>query len=199
MWSKRNFSGSVMHTASTPLQMSRPAPVMKVLVPLITHSSPSRTARVRMRPLSEPASGSVMPIAVLASPRSTGCTMVSIQRAFCPGVPSVATGWAKESEANSDQASARSTLPISSSTRQKLRMSVSVPPTSSGISMPMKPSSPMRLNSAVSKRAAASRSATPGATSLRANSWAVLRMASCSSVYSNMCCSRWRMAAARGR
>ncbi len=46
--------------------------VMNILLPLITHSSPSRTARVRMPATSEPASGSVTATAQTFSPRISG-------------------------------------------------------------------------------------------------------------------------------
>ena len=45
-----------------------PAPVENTFCPLITHSSPSRRAKVRMAPASEPASGSVMEIDMRISP-----------------------------------------------------------------------------------------------------------------------------------
>src|SRR3989304_713645 len=74
MVSKRRASGSVRHSTETKMLFSRPALVMKALLPWITHSSPSRTARVRIAAVSEPASGSVMAAAVTASPRATGST-----------------------------------------------------------------------------------------------------------------------------
>ncbi len=48
--------------------MSVPELVMNALAPLTTHSSPSRTARVRVAPASEPASGSVRPKPASARP-----------------------------------------------------------------------------------------------------------------------------------
>ena len=48
------------------------ASLMKRLTPLITYSSPSRTARVRMEPGSEPASGSVWAKQARFSSRSSG-------------------------------------------------------------------------------------------------------------------------------
>jgi hypothetical protein len=54
-----------MKSARTPL-------VMNVLEPLITYSSPSRTARVRMPATSEPAPGSVMPSEEIISPLIEG-------------------------------------------------------------------------------------------------------------------------------
>ena len=46
-------------------------------------SSPSRTARVRIPATSDPASGSVMAMAAIFSPRMAG----SSQRRFCSSVP----------------------------------------------------------------------------------------------------------------
>ena len=65
--------------------MTRPACaplVMKVLEPLMTHSSPSRLAVVFRPWRSEPASGSVMPIAVIISPLQN----FGSQRCFCSSV-----------------------------------------------------------------------------------------------------------------
>ena len=49
----------------------------------MTHSSPSRTARVRMPATSEPASGSVIPRQKISSPE----TPAGIQRCFCSSEP----------------------------------------------------------------------------------------------------------------
>ena len=53
--------------ATWPL-ISVPALVMNCLAPLIVQASPSSTARVRVLPASEPASGSVSPKAPSRSP-----------------------------------------------------------------------------------------------------------------------------------
>ena len=58
-------------------------PVFHVFSPLITHSSPSRTATVSMCVASEPWAGSVMPNA--KPPRPSAST--SIHSAFCSSVP----------------------------------------------------------------------------------------------------------------
>ena len=57
--------------------------VMKILEPLSTHSSPSRTAWVRIPCTSEPAPGSVMARAPTASP----LTIFGSQRSFWASVP----------------------------------------------------------------------------------------------------------------
>jgi hypothetical protein len=61
---------------------------MYVLEPLITYSSPSRTARVLIPDTSEPASGSVMPRHRIASPLIAGCA----QRRFCSSLPNLRIG-----------------------------------------------------------------------------------------------------------
>ena len=61
-------SSSVRATTSTRSQQ-RPFE-MKVLLPLMTHSSPSRTARVLMPWRSEPVPGSDIAMAPMASPEA---------------------------------------------------------------------------------------------------------------------------------
>jgi hypothetical protein len=59
-------------TANT-MQKSATSPkVMKVFSPLMTHSSPSRTADVRMLRASEPAPGSVIAKQLILSPLMVG-------------------------------------------------------------------------------------------------------------------------------
>ena len=55
-------------------------PVFQVFSPLITHSSPSRTAVVSMWVASEPCSGSVMPNAKPLGPRQSSSTPPSVPR-----------------------------------------------------------------------------------------------------------------------
>ena len=57
--------------------------VMKILEPFSTHSSPSRTALVRMPWTSEPAPGSVIARAPTASP----LTIFGSHCCFCSSVP----------------------------------------------------------------------------------------------------------------
>ena len=61
---------------------------MNVLEPLITYSSPSLTARVLIPATSEPASGSVIPIARIALPWIAGTT----HSCFCSSVPNARIG-----------------------------------------------------------------------------------------------------------
>ena len=79
--------------------MSVPALVMNCFEPLITHSSPSSTARVRAVPqLSVPPPASVRPKPPSFSPRHSSGS----QRCFCSSVP------------NSDNGAAPSPTPASS-------------------------------------------------------------------------------------
>jgi hypothetical protein len=61
---------------------------MKILRPLITHSSPSRRAEVWMAATSEPASGSLIPRQAIFSPRIAGPRY----RSFCSGLPNRSIG-----------------------------------------------------------------------------------------------------------
>jgi hypothetical protein len=63
--------------------MSVPELVMNALVPLMTHSSPSRRAVVSVPPASEPAPGSVNPNAPSASPEHS----LGSHSRFCSSVP----------------------------------------------------------------------------------------------------------------
>ena len=76
------FSGSVR--AAVMIRSPEKPLVMKVLEPLMTHSSPSRTAVVFSAARSEPPDGSVMPMPSRISPEATPGS----QRCFCSSVPS---------------------------------------------------------------------------------------------------------------
>jgi hypothetical protein len=69
-------------------EMSVPLLVMNCLAPLMTHSSPSSSARVRTLPASEPASGSVSPKAPSRSPEHS----FGIHSALCSSEPNAYTG-----------------------------------------------------------------------------------------------------------
>ncbi len=71
-----------MKSASAP-------PLMCCLNPLMTHESPSRTARVWMPPTSEPAVGSLMARAVVISAAHSGRR----NRSICSGVPNSSRGF----------------------------------------------------------------------------------------------------------
>jgi len=70
-----------MKSASAP-------PLMCCLKPLMTQESPSRTARVRMPPTSEPAVGSLMASAVVISAAHRGRR----KRSICSAVPNSSNG-----------------------------------------------------------------------------------------------------------
>ena len=61
IWARPSALVPVRAVTVTREVMSVPELVMKDLAPLMTHSSPSRLAVVRVPPASEPASGSVRP------------------------------------------------------------------------------------------------------------------------------------------
>ena len=65
---RARFSLSV--TAITMVKSASAAREIQILRPLITQSSPSRSARVSMPAGSPPAPGSEMPIAEMVSPRT---------------------------------------------------------------------------------------------------------------------------------
>ena len=87
-----------------------PRLVIQFFVPLITHSSPSRTARVRMPPGSEPASGSDSANAGVHSP----VAHLGSQRCFCSSVPNSRIGSVPSSWTISISALEAHTLAISS-------------------------------------------------------------------------------------
>ena len=97
--------------------MGVPELVMNTFSPLITHSSPSSSARVRVAPASEPASGSVRPKAPSARP----ATRSGSHRAFCSSVPNRWMGLApSDTPASRVMASEASTRAISSIARHRV-------------------------------------------------------------------------------
>ena len=69
--------------ASTVIRSVRAAWVIQVLLPVMTQSSPSRTARVRSAPRSEPVFGSVKTAVGSTSPEA----ILGSHSAFCASVP----------------------------------------------------------------------------------------------------------------
>ena len=67
----RPVASSVAVLATTRTAPASSKPEMKYLVPLMTHSSPSRRAVVEIRWEFEPASGSVMAKAIFSSPEAS--------------------------------------------------------------------------------------------------------------------------------
>ena len=76
-------SSPVRAVIVTKPEMSVPLLVMNCFAPLMTHSPPSSSARVRVLPASEPASGSVSPNAPSRSPEQSR----GIHSAFCSSEP----------------------------------------------------------------------------------------------------------------
>jgi hypothetical protein len=98
--------------------MSVPEFVMKALEPLMTQTSPSRTAVVRVAPASDPPPGSVRPNAPSARPASRSGS----QRSFCSGVPNRWSGIApRPTPASSVIATDESTRASSSIARQSAK------------------------------------------------------------------------------
>ena len=79
----RCFGASGSVRVSSIIQSARCASVVQILPPLITRSSPSRTARVLRDAKSEPDSGSLYPWHHCTSPRATGGRCVR----FCSSEP----------------------------------------------------------------------------------------------------------------
>ena len=130
----------------------------------MTHSSPSRTARVLMPATSEPASGSVMPRQRIFSPLIAGTS----HSCFCSSVPNSEDRRhghvGLDRDAHRQAAGVRVAI---SSPRTSARSSRRpAPPYSSGLSRPRKPSSPMR-GKTESGKVVSSHSSACGASSLR--------------------------------
>lgn len=98
--------------------MSVPEFVMNALEPLITHSSPSRAARVVVPPASDPVPGSVSPNPASASPLSS----LGSHCSFCASVPNRKIGIApSEIAASRVIATLESTRASSSRVRQSAK------------------------------------------------------------------------------
>ncbi len=116
-----------------------PALVMKHFAPSITHSPPSRRARVSVRPASDPPLGSVSANAHSPSPAAR----LGSQRRRCSSVPNFAIASAPSvTDASTVTATDESTRAISSSARHSMSSPASAPPCSSGSVTPKTPSLP---------------------------------------------------------
>ncbi len=167
----------------TTLVIGVPEFVMNDLAPLITHSSPSSSARVFVAPASEPASGSVSPKAASARP----ATRSGSQRCFCSSVPNVRIGlMPRPTPADSVMPMDWSIRPSSSIATHSVVKSAAAPPYCSGAVNPNRPSSPIFGTRSAGKWCARSHSATCGATSVSAKSRTTLRNSSWSADSSNM-------------
>src|SRR6185437_13003884 len=156
--------------------------VMKVLAPLRTQWSPSRTAVVRTPCRSLPAPGSVIAIAPMHSPDA----MPGSQRASCSSVPrSTMYGIAMSSwRPNPELSDVAHTLASSSITTQRKRKScVPRPPNCSGMRWPMMACLPAASQTGRSIRCSESQRCWFGVTSRLMKAWTTSRKASWSCSY----------------
>ncbi len=120
--------------------MSVPEFVMKALLPLMTHSAPSSSARVRGLPASEPPPGSVSPKAARDRPEQSSGS----HSRFCSSLPKRNTGIEPSpTAASSVIATDESARASSSIARHRARKSPPIPPYSSGKGSPNRPISPI--------------------------------------------------------
>ncbi|MCY1231747.1 hypothetical protein D9M72_442070 [compost metagenome] len=169
--------GSVLQATSTMSQF-RPL-LMKVLLPLMTYSSPSRTALVRIDFRSEPVPGSVMAMAMMVSPRQ----ILGSQRCFCSSVPKRTMYGAVMSECTDRLKPETPERCSSSASTQEWPKSPPPPPYSVGTVTHNSPSRPALSQVSRSVRPAASQAAWRGRHSRSKNRRAVSRSISWSSRY----------------
>ena len=148
--------------------------VMKSFEPLMTHSSPSRTARVRIPATSLPASGSVTAMDVTTSPRMAG----SRYRAFRASLPYRCNAgvdmdiWTAIAIGTPPQL----IRPSSSAAMSVKEWSAAMPPYASSYSRPNSPTAPsLGKRSWAGKIRAASHASTCGSISRSNRSRSVLR------------------------
>ena len=153
--------------------------VINALDPLITHSSPSRTAVVRIWAASEPDWGSVSAKAHSVSPVAAGARYFC----FCSSDPAIRIGmlprdaWASMMEAREEEWRASCSM-----TRTSLKWSSPAPPYSSGTQTPKNPISAHCFTSAMGNSCFSSSSVTVAATTSSANFFASSWIISWSSV-----------------
>src|SRR6218665_48280 len=129
-------AGEVLHTSKT---MSQFKPLlMKILLPSMTYSSPSRTAVVRIALTSEPPPGSVMATARICSPRQ----MPGSHFCFCASVPRRTREGAMMSECSEKPAPDTPARCASSRTIAAWPKSPPPPPYSAGTATQSRPSRP---------------------------------------------------------
>src|SRR3954447_9069724 len=155
--------------------------VMKILLPLSTHSSPSRTAVVFSAAASDPASGSVD----AQHPMKLPSHNPGSQRCLSSSDPCSAIGrdpitqWAPS---DSVRPPSRPPAPMASLARQASMIDAPPPPYCSGISNPASPWAASDFQTAGSQVPVWSRSAAPGATTSAAQRATLSRKACCSGV-----------------
>ncbi len=172
----RSAPGSV--TANTVTRSATDPWLMKRFVPVITYSSPSATARVRMAAASEPASASVRAKAMSLRPVARSGN----QRARCSSSPASRRGSAPSSwTARMSPVVAQARLSCSIA-RQTVRRSAPTPPWDSGNGRPRISYSARRSLRSAGNSPARSTSAARGATRSSARAATVSRRSRCSSV-----------------
>jgi hypothetical protein len=160
-------------SANTPL-------VMNSLLPFSTQCPPSRRAVVRRPATSEPASGSVMPTAVISSPR----VMPGIQRASCSREPA----WCRCGLAMSVCTSTVTMKPPKvlvdkASAKTRFVSASAPPPPHSGANIrPSMPAAPMRRSTSRGTKPASSQAGACGSTSRAAKRRTCSRSNRCSGV-----------------
>ena len=134
----------------TPNDMSVPALEMNVFRPLISQPPSRRSARVRIPRASDPASGSVSPNAPSARPSASGRS----QRSRCASLPNRYSGSEPMVTCACHAAATDwSASPICSIAATKPTVDMPIPPHSSGIRMPSRPSAPISRSRSVGHRA----------------------------------------------
>ena len=131
-------SSPVSAVIVTHAEMSVPAFVMKIFDPLTIHAPSRCSARVRVAPASEPASGSVRPNAASRSPEASRGS----HSRFCSSVPNRKIGIVPSDVCAATVIATEESIRVSSSIAIAYEtVSVPPPPYSSGIGMPISPSS----------------------------------------------------------
>ena len=140
------FSTTMFETSSSPVRavivtphvMSVPAFVMKSFEPFTTQEPSRALAVVRVAPASEPAPGSVKPKAASRRPDARSGS----QRSRCSSVPYIRIGIVPSEMCAPTVIATDESTRVSSSTASAYEtVSAPAPPYSSGIGIPMRPSS----------------------------------------------------------
>ena len=128
----------------TQAEMSVPALVMNIFAPSITHCPSRSSAVVRVAPASDPAPGSVSPNAASFLPEARSGS----HSCFCSSVPNRKIGIVPSEVCAATVIATDESIRVSSSTAIAYEsVSPPPPPYSSGIGMPIRPSSDISATS----------------------------------------------------
>jgi hypothetical protein len=183
------FSTTMFDTSSSPVRavmvtpqvMSVPAFVMNVFEPFTTQEPSRSSAVVRVAPASDPAPGSVSPNAASLRPEASSGS----QRLFCSSFPYRRTGIVPSDVCAATVIATDESTRVSSSIAIAYEtVSPPAPPCSSGMGIPMRPSSASSETRSYGNLLSRSSSAATGATRSRAKFRTVSRTSSCSGVRS---------------